>query len=79
MDPGPSRPLKWVLVYGAASACLYALLFLLAGPILAVTARGKLYAFLVVAIAFVFSLVHGAFTGYFWDVLGVQAKRKRDP
>ena len=27
-----------------------------------------------VAAAFVFSFFHGGFTGYFWDVVGIQAK-----
>ena len=29
-----------------------------------------------VVAAFVFSFAHGAFTAYFWDVLGVKARRK---
>jgi hypothetical protein len=28
-----------------------------------------------VAMAFLFSLVHGAFTGHFWDVLGIKARK----
>ena len=27
--------------------------------------------------AFVFSLAHGAFTGYFWEVLGVKARQPK--
>jgi len=27
-----------------------------------------------VAIALAFSLVHGAFTGYFWEVIGIKPK-----
>jgi phosphate/sulfate permease len=27
--------------------------------------------------AFVFSFAHGAFTGYFWEVLGIRALRKK--
>lgn len=27
-----------------------------------------------IVVAFLFTLVHGAFTGYFWDLLGLKAK-----
>jgi hypothetical protein len=27
-----------------------------------------------IAVAFLFTLVHGTFTGYFWDLLGLKAK-----
>jgi hypothetical protein len=36
-----------------------------------------LYPLLPVVTALVFSIFHGAFTGYFWDVLGVTAKAAR--
>lgn len=40
-------------------------------------AKGGLYAFLPIVTAFVFSYVHGSFTGHFWTVLGVEAARKK--
>jgi hypothetical protein len=42
----------------------------------AATRQGeKLYALVPIGIAIVFSLVHGAFTGHFWDLLGLRAKK----
>jgi hypothetical protein len=67
------------LVLGAASALLYVLLFLFADRLTemaALTRQGdKLYALIPLAVAMVFSLVHGAFTGHFWDLLGLRAKK----
>jgi hypothetical protein len=40
----------------------------------AFTRTDGLYPALPVITAFVFSFAHGAFTGYFWDALGVRAK-----
>jgi len=77
--PGSRRALAVTLVMGAASASLYLLLYLFADmlPTLAeLTRRGeKLYALVPIVIAMVFSLVHGAFTGHFWDLLGLRAKK----
>lgn len=74
-----SRALAVTLVLGAASAGLYLLLYLFSDglpELAAATRRGeKLYALVPLAIAMVFSLVHGAFTGHFWDLLGLRAKK----
>ncbi|HEM46733.1 MAG TPA: hypothetical protein ENO23_06780 [Alphaproteobacteria bacterium] len=79
-SPGSRRALAVTLVLGAASAGLYLLLYLFADtlPALAAAARqgDKLYAVIPIVIAIVFSLVHGAFTGRFWDLLGLRAKKK---
>jgi hypothetical protein len=87
MSPSPSpggrsfgaRALATTLILGVASAALYALLFLFADELVELahlTREGnKLYALIPLAIAMVFSLVHGAFTGYFWDLLGLRAKK----
>jgi hypothetical protein len=67
------------VVLGAASAALYLLLFLFSDalPELAAAARRgeKLAALVPLAIAMIFSFVHGAFTGHFWDLLGLRAKK----
>lgn len=74
MASGP-RPVGRMLAYGAITGVLYLLLFLYAEPIMRLYLRPDgLYWLLPVVIAFAFSLAHGAFTGYFWDVLGVQGK-----
>jgi len=69
------------MVLGAASTALYLLLFLFSDELteLARQARGrsnKLAALVPLGVALVFSLVHGAFTGHFWDLLGLRAKAK---
>jgi hypothetical protein len=39
--------------------------------------KGGMYAFLPIVTAFVFSYIHGTFTGHFWTVLGIEAARKK--
>jgi hypothetical protein len=60
---------------GIASLVLYALLFGNEQMVIELTRQGKWTFIVPIAIAFVFSFVHGAFTGQFWDVLGVKAKK----
>jgi hypothetical protein len=89
MSPRPANPgapadsrrraVVTLLALGAVTAGLYLLLFLFADPLiqLAVQTRegNKLYALVPIAIALVFSFVHGAFTSRFWDLLGLKAKK----
>jgi len=74
-----SRTLVTTLILGVASAGLYFLLFLYADQFArmaeATRAGEKLYAMVPIVVAMVFSFVHGAFTGQFWDLLGLRAKR----
>jgi hypothetical protein len=70
------KPFGKVLAYGAVSTLLYALLYFFGDEILRWTTRGGWFFVLPVAIAFLFSFFHGGFTGYFWEVLGVQARTK---
>jgi hypothetical protein len=72
-----NKTLIYTVMLGVCSAGLYFLLWLLAEPIMEYSRQGRWYFLIPVAIAFLFSLVHGAFTGYFWDVLGVKAKAKK--
>lgn len=75
-----NRILK-LLVLGAASALLYALLYRYSDETVELARRtreGEKILFLVpIAIAFAFSLVHGAFTGHFWDALGLKSAGTR--
>lgn len=68
------------VLYGAASAALYFLLYLFADEAIELARRtreGERVWFLVpIAIAFLFSLVHGAFTAHFWEAVGLRAARK---
>jgi hypothetical protein len=70
------------VLYGAASAALYVLLYLYADRTVELARRvqqGEHIWFLApIVIAFVFSYVHGMFTAYFWDAIGLNpASRKR--
>ena len=73
------RALLATLILGVASAGLYLLLFLFSDQLTdlaALTRQGdKIYALVPLVVAMVFSLVHGAFTGQFWDLLGLRAKK----
>lgn len=70
-----NKPWVGLLFTGATTAGLYTLLFAYEKEILAsFTRTDGWYPVLPVTAAFVFSLSHGAFTGYFWDVLGVRPK-----
>lgn len=73
------RALAVTLLSGGASAGLYYLLFLFSetlSELAAATPQGnKIYALVPLVIALVFSFVHGGFTGSFWDLLGLKAKK----
>jgi hypothetical protein len=73
----PKRPVAKAVLYGVASLALYAALFAHADQFLEWARRTrdgeKWLALVPVAVAFVFSFVHGAFTGHFWEVLGLRA------
>jgi hypothetical protein len=67
-----------MLASGAASALCYVMLFAYEKEVMAAFTRTDgWYPLLPVATAFVFSFAHGAFTAYFWEVLGVQARPAR--
>lgn len=70
-----AKPWAAMLASGAASALCYALLFAYEKEVMAAFTRADgWYPALPVLTAFLFSLVHGAFTGYFWEVMGVVAR-----
>lgn len=67
-------------VFGIGSLALYLLLFAYADQLVLwaeQTRQGQKLLFVVpIAIAFLFSWVHGSFTGHFWELLGVRAAGK---
>lgn len=65
------------IFFGAISAMLYYLLYHFNQEILEMSKQGGWYFIVPISIAFVFSGIHGAFTGYFWELLGVKAKDKK--
>jgi hypothetical protein len=70
------RPFAKTVLYGAVSLGLYALLLAKQDAINQTIARGGALALLPIAMAFLFSFVHGNFTGCFWSSCGVEASRK---
>ena len=72
---GMRRPWIPLIVSGFASALCYGLLFSYQNEVMAAFTRTDgWYPLLPVITALVFSFAHGAFTGYFWEVLGVKAR-----
>lgn len=64
-----------VIAFGIIVAILYSLLFAYEHEILDSTKNGHWSFFIPISIAFIFSWAHGTFTGEFWDVLGLKAKK----
>ncbi|MCK5718453.1 MAG: hypothetical protein KAH84_00740 [Thiomargarita sp.] len=62
------------LLFGSYSVFFYFLLYHFNDLILDASKQGGWYFIVPIMIAFSFSVVHGAFTGYFWELLGVKAK-----
>ena len=88
MSPSPSRSglsvsrgraLVLTIGLGTLSVLLYVLLLQFSDRLTALAAATrdghKLYAIVPLVVAMVFSFVHGAFTGHFWDLLGLRAKK----
>ena len=71
------KPYGALLVMGLLSAAMYAFLLMNQTMINTYTAMGGAYAFLPIATAFLFSYIHGSFTGNFWTVLGIEASKKK--
>jgi len=71
------KPVGRMAIMGLISIALYAALLLKQDMINATFGKGGTFAFLPIVTAFVFSYFHGAFTGDFWTVLGVEAAKKK--
>ena len=72
------KPYLELAVSGLASGLLYFLLYLYRHEIMAsFTRTDGWYPALPIVTAFIFSLVHGAFTSYFWHVVGVTAREPK--
>lgn len=75
---GRKKPVGKMLAAGAAAIALYAALLGNQETINETFGKGGMNAFLPIFTAFLFSIVHGSFTGSFWTVLGIEAKRKKE-
>ena len=72
------KPYPQLVASGMVSGVLYLLLYLYEREIMAAFTRSDgWFPVLPVLAAFVFSFAHGAFTGYFWEVLGISARREK--
>ncbi len=71
------KPVAAMLIMGIISIGLYATLLLKQEWVNSTFGKGGMYALLPIVTAFVFSYVHGSFTGNFWTVLGVEAAKKK--
>ena len=71
------KPYGAAIIMGVISLALYWGLLTQQETINTFFTKGGVYAFLPIASAFLFSLVHGNFTSNFWTVLGVEASKKK--
>ena len=71
------KPYGAAILMGVISIALYVLLLLKQDVLNEYFGRGGIYAFLPIITAFIFSFVHGSFTGNFWTLLGIEAAKKK--
>jgi drug/metabolite transporter (DMT)-like permease len=71
------KPIGKMLFMGVLSLALYATLLLNQDLVNGSFAQGGLYALLPIVTAFIFSFIHGSFTGNFWTVMGIEAAKKK--
>ncbi len=71
------KPYGPMILMGGISAVIYAALLMNQEAVNDYMARGGIYAFIPIVIAFLVSFVHGSFTGNFWTVLGIEASKKK--
>jgi uncharacterized integral membrane protein len=71
------KPVGKMLVMGLISIALYAYLLANQDEVNITFGKGGWFALLPIIVAFVFSFVHGSFTGDFWTVLGIEAAKKK--
>lgn len=75
MNP-KKKPIGKMMFFAMISIALYAALLVKQGLINEYFGQGGLYAIWPIITAFLFSFVHGNFTGNFWTVLGIEAAKK---
>ncbi len=71
------KALVGAIIFGVLSIGLYALLFVKEDLVNSTFGKGGAYALLPIATAFLFSFVHGSFTGNFWSALGIEAAKSK--
>jgi hypothetical protein len=71
-----NKILAKTLAYGAATAALYAAVFMNSGLVMKYFTKGGWYAAMPVATVFVFSYFHGVFAGSLWSLLGIEPRKR---
>lgn len=74
-NSGKKKPVGKMVLFGICSTIMFGAVIAQQGLITAYFTRGALYAALPIAGAFAISYIHGHFTGYFWSVLGIEARK----
>ena len=73
--PEQRKPWGKFAASGVVSAACYLGLFVYEREIMTTFTRTDgFYPLLPIAAAFLFSFAHGAFTGYFWELVGIRAR-----
>jgi hypothetical protein len=72
------KPYGKAILTGILSIALYVILLMHQGIVNDLFSRGGVYALFPIATAFIFCSVHGCFTGSFWTVFGVEAKKRQE-
>jgi hypothetical protein len=70
------RPYAKTAIFGAVSIAMYFLLLTKQDMINETVVKGGLFALVPIAMAFLFSYIHGNFTGCFWSSCGIEASKK---
>jgi hypothetical protein len=70
------RPYAKTALFGAVSIAMYFLLLAKQDLITETFLKGGAWALLPIGMAFLFSYVHGNFTGCFWSSCGIEASKK---
>lgn len=70
------RNVARTVIFGAGAVALYAAVFTHADAFAALSSKGGFYAVVPVITVFLFSYIHGSFTGAFWSALGIEASKK---
>lgn len=75
-NPSQKKPVGKLVFWGVLSLGLYSILFLKGEAIQKYFMSGGIFkAALLTVVAIAFSLIHGNFTGFFWEVVGIKAKK----
>jgi hypothetical protein len=77
-DAVKKKPVGKAVTFGLLSTILYYLLLTKQELYMPYFSKGGFYSLLIIGTAFIFSYVHGNFTDYFWKVLGIEPKKKRE-